>query len=40
MPDDEFWHRLAMGRLIVLMGMDEIGREDARELKMLELNGF
>jgi hypothetical protein len=40
MDDDEFWHRLALGRLLIMMGADDQKREDDRDLKLLELNGF
>lgn len=40
MSDEEFWHKLAPGRLFLLMGVYEREREDERELKALELNGF
>ena len=40
MTDDEFWHQLTLGRLFTLMGLDEMSREDEREMQALELAGF
>ena len=40
MTDDEFWHNLSLERLFALMGLDEMSREDEREMQALELAGF
>lgn len=40
MTDDEFWHRLALGRLFILLGLDEAAQEDARGVAELTAMGF
>ena len=40
MTDDEFWHRLALSRLFVILGADDAAQEDARGMAALEAMGF
>ena len=40
MTDDEFWHRLALGRLMALMEDGQPGESDEAQMRALEAAGY